>query len=135
MVGDRTETPLDVALEVLRGYDAAFEKILTAAYAGRDPSRKREAQEGLRDLKSKLKQDIRRHEAFGRSRDPRLLPIVTMVAALQEASARIHVRWNENPMNSRWTGDVYSAHGDVVFYLRRLEDQAGRPLESEEAPG
>lgn len=115
---------MDVAIGVLREYDTAFKKILTAAYAGRDPERKREAQAGLRDLKEKFKLDIREYERFNHSRDVRLHPIRTMLSTLREASARIHVRWNMDPLGPDWTADVYSAHGDVTFYLRQLERMA-----------
>lgn len=81
-----------------------------------DRATKADAQERLRRIKSRLDEVCRAGQAIERERE------MTSVErdfywAVRKARTQIRVRWNSHPLSSPWCDQLYSARGDLTYFL------------------
>lgn len=88
---------------------------------------KAQAQELMKTLKEALEADYRKGASVRGREQMNEWEAAYFHGAVHEAYCEIGARWNSDPIQSRWHGELYAAHIQIMHRLRQLEDPQEQP--------
>jgi hypothetical protein len=110
-------------IQKLRQFETQLQQLmeLLANKSHLSPEEKIRAQEQMKIIKEGLKGEYKRGATASGQAEMNRYEKAYLHPAVHGASTQIRVRWNSDPISSRWFSELYAAHVDISYYLHQLE--------------